>query len=485
MIMFQDLIRIFILIYCVSGAAILPHVRNDIDKRLVQYVTEVKTVQAAVSTPTALAAGKQNTPANTVQTAAAAATAATNTSPSDSSSGQQSSSGFGSFFADLLNSMRGSLSSQSLKSNQATAAVNTPSVQSTGTSASSGSSGKFDLWDLLFGHSSSSSSTQSTSSSQEPDSGISLPTSATSSMGYSSLSVSATSATDSILSSSSSVSNDPSPNAYVQKSISLARGAKGITYSPYKKDYLCKSASEVAYDIKRLSGFELIRLYSTDCNAIENILLTMTSSQKLFLGIYEIDQQTIVNGLSTIKQEVEGSSRGWSAVHTISVGNERVNDGKSTVQDLTTALKTTRSWLEQYAPNYNGYVVTVDTLVAAVAHTGICEISDYIAVNCHPYWDGGVYPQNSGSWLQQQIKNLQNACGTSKPILITETGWPTKGDTNGVSVPSPQNQIAAIRSINSVLSSKVLMFTMYNDYWKNPGSKNVEQDWGIFGDPQV
>lgn len=481
MMMFQDLISIFIFIYCVSGAAILPHVRNDIDKRLIQYVTEVKTVQAAASTPTAVAASNQNTPANTVQTAAAAAT-----SPSVSSSNEQNSSGFGSFFANLLNSMRGSLSSQSLQPNQAATTANTPSTQPTGTSASSSDSGsKFDLWDLLFGHSSSGSSTQSSPGTQEPDSGISIPTSATDTMGYSSLPVSETSATGSSPSSSPSGSDDPSPNAYVQKSISLARGAKGITYSPYKKDYLCKSASEISYDIRRLSGFELIRLYSTDCNAIENILLTMTISQKLFLGIYEIDQQTIVNGLSTIKREVEGSSRGWSAVHTISVGNERVNDGKSTVQDLATALKTTRAWLKQYAPNYNGYVVTVDTLVAAVGHTGICDISDYIAVNCHPYWDGGVYPQNSGSWLQQQIKNLQNACGTSKPILITETGWPTKGDTNGVSVPSPQNQIAAIRSINSVLSSKVLMFTMYNDYWKNPGSKNVEQDWGIFGDPQV
>lgn len=277
--------------------------------------------------------------------------------------------------------------------------------------------------------------------------------------------------------------SDSASNSQVAEAISAAQGAKGITYSPYKKDGSCKTSQEVLYDLKKLRSFGLIRLYSTDCSGVENVLASMSSSQELFLGIYEIDSNTITTGLQTIKSAVEASSRGWSAVHTISVGNERVNDGKSSVSDLKTALDTTRTWLKTNAPSYGGYVVTVDTLTATVLNTGLCDISDYLAVNCHPFWDGGVEPSNSGTWLEQQIANLESACGSSKPILITESGWPTKGDTYGSCVPSLSNQVSALKSIMLKLSSQVFMFTMYNDYWKDPGPSNVEQHWGIYGDP--
>mmetsp|Transcript_8707 Transcript_8707/g.10882 ORF Transcript_8707/g.10882 Transcript_8707/m.10882 type:complete len:443 (+) Transcript_8707:73-1401(+) len=294
---------------------------------------------------------------------------------------------------------------------------------------------------------------------------------------------SASSSSDITSPSSSSDSGSDSEGSFANN-IAAAKGAKGITYSPYTKSGSCKTASEVKSDIAKLSSFSLIRLYSTDCNGIENILASMTSSQELFLGIYEIDTNTITSGLQTIKSAVEATSRGWSAVHTISIGNERVNDGKSSVSDLATAIKTARSWLSANASDYTGYVVTVDTLVATVNNPGLCKISDYLAVNAHPYWDGGVVPSNSGSWLQQQISNLESACGSSN-ILITETGWPTQGDTYGSCVPSISNQLAAIKSIMSKFSDQVFMFTMYNDYWKDPGPENVEQHWGIFGDPSA
>ena len=129
--------------------------------------------------------------------------------------------------------------------------------------------------------------------------------------------------------------------------------------------------------------------------------------------------------------------------------------------------------------------MTVDTLVAVVANPALCDVSDYLAVNSHPYWDGGVQPSNSGPWLQNQISNLKNACGNSKSILITETGWPTEGSNYGQCQPSVSNQLAAIKSINSVLADQVFMFTTFNDYWKDGGAYGVEKYWGIYGDPNA
>ncbi|CAK9438577.1 uncharacterized protein LODBEIA_P28010 [Lodderomyces beijingensis] len=262
-----------------------------------------------------------------------------------------------------------------------------------------------------------------------------------------------------------------------------AAGSYGITYSPYTKGDKCKSAAEVRADLAKLSNYELIRLYSTDCSGIENVMAAMTPSQKIYLGLWNIDPQSVQNGLSEIKTAISQSSQGWGAVHTIAVGNERVNAGAASVAQMQTAVDTARTWLKANAPSYNGYIVTVDTLVAYVSNPQLCQMSDYLAVNSHPYWDGGVEPSNSGPWLQQQISHLQSVCGTSKDVLITETGWPTQGDNFGNCVPSVPNQVAAVKSIVNALGSKVIMFTMYNDYWKDPGPYNVEQHWGLYGDP--
>ena len=404
------------------------------EKRMVQYVTKITTVQIPLAD---YLAGKQTTQQVVTTQAATTAAAAVAANTQSKSRG-----GLLGFLEGLFDN-GDSQSATTTSANNGGASFGSPSTTSIGTNTLS----------------------TATSSQDSPLFPI-----------Y-------TASSSSDITSPSSSSGSDSDGSFANN-IAAAKGAKGITYSPYTKSGSCKTASEVKSDIAKLSSFSLIRLYSTDCDGIENILASMTSSQELFLGIYEIDTNTITSGLETIKSAVESSSRRWSAVHTISIGNERVNDGKSTVSDLETAINTAKTWLSANASQYSGYVVTVDTLVATVNNPGLCKISDYLAVNAHPYWDGGVVPSNSGSWLSQQISNLESACGSSD-ILITETGWPTQGDTYGSCVPSIPNQLAAIKSIMSKFSDQVFMFTMYNDYWKDPGSSNVEQHWGIFGNPSA
>ena len=446
------------------------------------------------------------TPAATTPVAAAAASTTTPSSTSSSSGG---------FFSNLLKDLFGTSSGSTTEeaasvattttaaaaATAATAAAQTASTPSSSSSSSSSGYTGESLWEYLFGGSGSSSS--SSSSSQVAVGASSAPTAATALVSSPSVATAGLTASSLVTSFSSVITNTyqgGSPGKYTgsintetatalnggsSAGATAAVGALGITYSPYTKSDQCKTSSEVASDIALLSNYELIRLYSTDCSGIENVLAAMSSNQKLYLGLWNIDTQSVQNGLQEIKTAIATSSRGWSAVHTIAVGNERVNAGAATVDQMQTAVDTARTWLKSNAAAYTGYVVTVDTLVAYVGNPQLCEMSDYLAVNSHPYWDGGVQPSNSGPWLLQQISNLQNVCGTSKEVLITETGWPTQGDSYGSCVPSVPNQVAALKSIVSSLGSKAIVFTMYNDYWKDPGAYNVEQHWGIFGDPSV
>ncbi|KAK7677392.1 hypothetical protein QCA50_019607 [Cerrena zonata] len=189
--------------------------------------------------------------------------------------------------------------------------------------------------------------------------------------------------------------------------------------------------------------------------------------------------------LSSLDSAIKGSERGWDAIDTVSIGNELVNGGSNSASDVAQAVKKAKSWLKSNASSFSGSVVTVDTLVAVENNSGdLCDASDYLAVNSHPFWDGNVDPSDAGPWLKQQISDLQEKCGNNgKKVVITETGWPTKGDSFQKCQPSTKNQLAAIKSISETIGDQVIFFTTYNDYWKDAGNYDVEQYWGIFGDP--
>ena len=60
---------------------------------------------------------------------------------------------------------------------------------------------------------------------------------------------------------------------------------------------------------------------------------------------------------------------------------------------------------------------------------------------------------------------------------MEETGWPTAGSPNGAAIPSKENQEIAKAGLLSSLDNKVVLFSAFDDTWKNPGSFGVEQYW--------
>ncbi|KAG7662289.1 MP65 [[Candida] subhashii] len=253
-----------------------------------------------------------------------------------------------------------------------------------------------------------------------------------------------------------------------------AGGAKGITYSPYADNGACKSYDQIASDIAILSGFDIIRLYGVDCDQVGSVLKAKSSSQKVFAGIFYMDQ--IEAGVQTIADAVSANGS-WDDIYTVSVGNELVNSGQCGPAQIAQYVATARSALT--AAGYTGPVVSVDTFIAVINNPSLCQYSDYIAVNAHAFFDGHYTAPDAGAWVLQQIQNVWTACGGQKNVLITETGWPSQGDANGVAVPSEQNQQAAISSIKSTCGNDAILFTAFNDLWKAPGPFNAEQWWGI------
>lgn len=282
----------------------------------------------------------------------------------------------------------------------------------------------------------------------------------------------ATSITSSIATSSTSAPTETGNSG--DESPASNGGAKGITYSPYSDDGGCKSYNEIAADLAKLTNYDLIRIYGVDCDQANAVLANIASHQKVFAGIFDVAD--IEGGVKTLASAVE-SNGGWGVIDTVSVGNELVNGGQASVDEVNGYVKKAKSALQ--SAGYDGPVVTTDTFIAVINNPGLCDASDYMAVNAHAFFDGYFEADQAGEWVLQQIQRVYTACGGKKRVFVTETGWPSKGDSNGKAVPSVENQKAAVDSISKVCGDASILFTAFNDFWKAPGSFNAEQYWGI------
>ena len=225
-----------------------------------------------------------------------------------------------------------------------------------------------------------------------------------------------------------------------------------------------------------MSGYEVIRLYGTDCNQIANVrAATQDAGVSLFLGIFDINQ--VQSECQTIIDAMKGD---WSHVNTVSVGNELVNNGGASVSQVTSAIGQARSILK--GAGYTGPVVTVDTMMAMKANPELCHASDFCAINCHAFFDGKTTAEKSGDFVLNWAKEVSEAAG-GKTTVITETGWPSQGQTNGMAVPSLENQQAAIASIKRNFPRNAILYSSYNCMWKKNSASTfgAEQYWGILG----
>jgi len=230
----------------------------------------------------------------------------------------------------------------------------------------------------------------------------------------------------------------------------------------------------VASDLSSVKGFDVVRLYGTDCNQIANVIAAGTG-MKLFIGIFDIN--SIQSEVQTIVSAVNGD---WSLVQTVSVGNELVNSGSASVGAVTAAISTARTLLK--AAGYTGPVVTVDTMVAMQANPELCIASDFCAINCHAFFDSNTQASGAGAFVQGWIEKVSQAAN-GKLTVVTETGWPSQGNSNGAAVPSPQNQQTALSSIQSTVASNVILYSAFNTLWKTNSAATfgAEQWWGMFG----
>lgn len=255
----------------------------------------------------------------------------------------------------------------------------------------------------------------------------------------------------------------------------------GVSYAPYRGDHQCKSEDEIKQDFSELAGsYSLVRIYGTECDQVSKIYpCAKANNMKLFLGIWDIND--VHNEARLIIDTINGD---WDIVDTISVGNELVNNNAATPAQVLAAVDEARTILS--AAGYKGPVLTVDTFMAVQEHPELCEKSEYCAINAHAFFDSHTSADGAGKWLSDTVKDVKSKLSSDKRVVVCETGWPTKGDSNGKAVPGLSQQGSALKAIEEAFSEHpddIILFSAFNDHWKKPepATFHAEQYWGIDG----
>ncbi|MBK8969682.1 MAG: glycosyl hydrolase [Lewinellaceae bacterium] len=111
----------------------------------------------------------------------------------------------------------------------------------------------------------------------------------------------------------------------------------------------------------------------------------------------------------------------------------------------------------------------------------ITEACDVILANCYPYWEGCPF-EHSLDYLKKMYHQAVQAAN-GKPVLITETGWPSRGENLKGAVPSEHHALAYF--INTQLwalaeNVPVFYFSSFDESWKVGAEGEVGAYWGIW-----
>ena len=104
-----------------------------------------------------------------------------------------------------------------------------------------------------------------------------------------------------------------------------------------------------------------------------------------------------------------------------------------------------------------------------------------ILCNCYPFWEGTHF-NDSLQHMRQMYYSVKEVAG-DKRVIISETGWPSEGESLGGAFPSKESAMKYF--INTILWThdqeiEVFYFSSFDESWKVQSEGTVGAYWGIW-----
>jgi GPH family glycoside/pentoside/hexuronide:cation symporter len=158
------------------------------------------------------------------------------------------------------------------------------------------------------------------------------------------------------------------------------------------------------------------------------------------------------------------------------VGNEVLHRNEISEQELLGYIQRVRAALPASIPV--GYV---DAYYQFLDRPALVDACDIILANCYPFWEGANndYALN---YLNRMME-LTQLSSQGKKVIITETGWPSKGENIEAAEPSPINAMKYFIAVQDWANNneiELFYFSSFDESWKIKQEGEVGAGWGIW-----
>ncbi|MFK7969681.1 MAG: MFS transporter [Bacteroidia bacterium] len=158
------------------------------------------------------------------------------------------------------------------------------------------------------------------------------------------------------------------------------------------------------------------------------------------------------------------------------VGNEVLLRNELTEQELIGYIQRVKAMLPSHIPV--GYV---DSYYHFVEKPAIADACDIILINCYPFWEGSNI-DHSTAYLEHMYE-LTTKVAKGKKIVITETGWPSKGQSIMNAQPSAENAMKYFINAQYWTQKEnvdLFYFSSFDESWKIHQEGEVGTQWGLW-----
>jgi glucan 1,3-beta-glucosidase len=157
------------------------------------------------------------------------------------------------------------------------------------------------------------------------------------------------------------------------------------------------------------------------------------------------------------------------------VGNEVLYRNELTLEQLLGYLKRVKKALPKVQVGY------VDAYYEFSRHPELVEASDVILANCYPYWEG-CNIDHSLNHMQQMFGQASHAA-QGKKVIITESGWPSKGESLKGAHSSEENAMKYFINAQAWSAKdniELFYFSSFDESWKVGNEGVVGAYWGLW-----